>query len=70
MKEWQAARIIWEARKIAAWGKTHGQHLIDQTPWQSHPAHPLVAVEHELAVAEIRALLKHCTLVERKDTPE
>lgn len=55
---WDLARVIWEARKYAAWGKDAGAKLIERTPWQNHATHPLVATEHELAHAEAKAALR------------
>lgn len=54
---WDLARVLWEARKYAAWGKDAGSKLIERTPWQKHPAHPLVTMEHELAHAEAKAAI-------------
>ena len=54
---WALAKIAWEARVREAWGE-HGEHIIRRTPWQKHAQHPLVAEDHLLALAQVKAVLK------------
>ena len=58
---WEAARVIWEGRKRAAWGKG-ADLMIGRAPWQSHASHPECHEDHLLALAEIKALVKHFDL--------
>lgn len=58
---WALARVAWEARVMEAWGQ-HGVHIISRTPWQAHAQHPLVAEDHLLALAQVRAILKELNL--------
>ena len=54
---WALAKIVWEARVMAAWGP-HGIHIIARTPWQPHAQHPLVAEDHLLCLAQVQAIMK------------
>lgn len=63
-QQWEAARIIFEARKREAWGD-YADVIIARTPWQKHDAHPLVAADHELALAEIKALCEKYDITEK-----
>lgn len=49
-------RVLWEARLRSAWG-AHADTMIARDPWPPHASHPSMAVAHELAIAEARALL-------------
>lgn len=58
---WKAARIIWEGRKRAAWGKG-ADLLIARAPWPAHAAHPDCHEDQLLALAEIKSLCQQFTL--------
>lgn len=57
-QKWALARILYEARKRAAWGTKHGSIIIAREPWAPHAQHPLVFEDHFLALAQVEELLK------------
>ena len=58
---WALARIAWEARVREAWGPG-ADLIINRLPWQSHAAHPLVAEDHLLVLAQVKAIIKELKL--------
>ncbi|MBP7704154.1 MAG: hypothetical protein KA105_02575 [Caulobacter sp.] len=53
----ELGRVMWEARKREAWGKS-ADAIMARTPWPPHASHPETAEEHLLAMAEAKAVLK------------
>jgi len=53
----EVGRTLWEARVREAWGP-YAETIMARNPWPPHETHPDRAAQHDLAIAEARAVLR------------
>lgn len=61
----EIGRALWEARIRAAWSPESAELRLKANPWPRHMADERAA-EHDLALAEAKALLKRYSLTPKE----